>query len=253
MQKPPPQLKIEDHDTQRRLGQADPVSVVKQLEPASSSPASSIQQVPEHVYQGPANILSMQPPVYHHAPQPFNVPQPIAPHPMFYNYLPPVPSQLYYPPQSFNQYPNQNQDPYTFAYQHYFPGLNYHTHDQDRQFRRRPSPDFDSDIAQDIDVSNPAFYPLITDWLHELDQGPRGDNRTFARDSIIDYFHSFGYKRLFEIIDPALSIAERILEWCPDVTVGIAKLLVAYARKDCELIKAEQMQHLRHTRRRSYY
>ncbi|KAG2061325.1 hypothetical protein BDR06DRAFT_966316 [Suillus hirtellus] len=248
LRKPPPVLKIEDHDAQRR--QADPVSVVKQLKTALSSPANGIQPVPEHVHQGPANIL-MQLPAYHHAPHLFNIPQPIVPHP-FYNYLPPVPaSQLYYPPQSFNPYSNQNHN--HFARQHHLPGPNYHTHDQDHHFHRRPSPDLDSDIAQAIDADNSALYPLIPDWLQELDRGPWGDNRAFARDSIINYFHGFGYKCLFEIIDPTLAIADKILEWCPDVSVGTAKLLETYARKDCEVLKAEQMQHLRHKCRRSYY
>ncbi|KAG2051209.1 hypothetical protein BDR06DRAFT_973927 [Suillus hirtellus] len=201
LRKPPPVLKIEDHDTQRR--QADPVSVVKQLKTASSSPANGIQLVPEHVHQGPANIL-MQPPAYHHAPHLFNIPQPIVPHP-FYNYLLPVPTDL------------------------------------------------DLDIAQAIDADNPALYPLIPDWLQELDRGPWGNNRAFARDSIIDYFHGFGYKHLFKIIDPTLAITDKILEWCPDVSVGTAKLLETYARKDCEVLKVEQMQHLRHKRRWSYY
>ena len=79
----------------------------------------------------------------------------------------------------------------------------------------------------------PTKYPLITDWLVKLDSGPRSDGQNFARFG--ECLNQNGYMRLYQLAEESRQDngAKDLVELCPGMTLGLAKLLLKYAAKDC--------------------
>jgi hypothetical protein len=94
-----------------------------------------------------------------------------------------------------------------------------------------------NDQGQDP-AKNPSIYPLTAAWLQELDLGPRGlDNRNFAQ--FADTLVSNGYSHVFQIAEEAKHEggAWDLAHVCHGMSLGVAKLLIKYAAKDCEAIR----------------
>ena len=83
----------------------------------------------------------------------------------------------------------------------------------------------------------PTNYPLISDWLDELNSGSRSDGHNFAQFG--GFLHQNGYTRLYQLADEfhRENGPKELMELCPGMTLGLAKLLLKYAAKDCQKIK----------------
>lgn len=98
----------------------------------------------------------------------------------------------------------------------------------------------DSAAPADFD-DNPGIYPRISDWLNDLDQGPRGeDGQNFVQ--YANVLERNGYCRIFQIADEAKgqSGAHDLVGLCEGMTLGIAKLLIKYAKIDCDAIQKRE-------------
>jgi hypothetical protein len=84
----------------------------------------------------------------------------------------------------------------------------------------------------------PTDYPLIADWLKRLDSGSRSDGQNFARFS--ECLHQNGYTRLNQLADESYreNGPRELRELCSGMTLGLAKLMLKYAAKDCQEIKS---------------
>jgi hypothetical protein len=86
----------------------------------------------------------------------------------------------------------------------------------------------------------PANYPLIIDWLKNVDAGPRSDGHNFLQfgESLLQN----GYIRLFQLADEARreNGPKELAEMCPGMTLGLARLPLGYAAKDCRNIKSQR-------------
>jgi hypothetical protein len=107
-----------------------------------------------------------------------------------------------------------------------------------------PTPPEASAESANVD---PKHFPLIRDWLKNLDNGPRGaDGHVFSQ-----YVHCFEeneIQRIFEIADPNLFSRNDILAICPGMKIGTANLLLMYAREDAETIRSEEQKRAKHIR-----
>jgi len=78
----------------------------------------------------------------------------------------------------------------------------------------------------------PTNYPLIIDWLKTLDSGSRADGQGFTQFG--EGLRQNGYLRLYQLADEG---PKELVELCPGMTIGLAKLILKYAAKDCQDIK----------------
>jgi len=83
----------------------------------------------------------------------------------------------------------------------------------------------------------PTNYPLISNWLDELNSGSRSNGHNFAQFG--EFLHQNGYTRLYQLADEfhRENGPKELMELCPGMTLGLAKLLLKYAAKDCQKIK----------------
>lgn len=104
--------------------------------------------------------------------------------------------------------------------------------------RRREQLDISSD-GFDID-DNPVLFPTVRQWLEDLDASTRNvDNLNFTQyATILDTNY---YQRINQIADEGAS-PEATSTFARDckIPIGVAKLLVKYAVKDCERIEARE-------------
>jgi hypothetical protein len=94
---------------------------------------------------------------------------------------------------------------------------------------------------------DPTIYPRTGDWVRSLDAGNRGvDGQNFTQ--YADLLEAAGYIRIDQIADEAKhdSGARDLTTVCETMPLGIAKLLIKYAMKDCETVmkSAERKQYL---------
>ncbi|KAJ7210315.1 hypothetical protein B0H12DRAFT_1157557 [Mycena haematopus] len=88
------------------------------------------------------------------------------------------------------------------------------------KFRKTPSVETYDD---------PTIYPKISEWLLELDTGPRGeDSDHFLQ--YADTFTSHGFKRIVELQDKTEDALRLI---CPGMSMGVSGKLVKYVQVDC--------------------
>lgn len=82
---------------------------------------------------------------------------------------------------------------------------------------------------------------MIRTWLSDLDECERGiDGYNFAQYAAVLDQH--GYRRLHQLADESHS-EEAILRFSNicEMPIGVMKLILKYARKDCERIKRNEM------------
>jgi len=97
-------------------------------------------------------------------------------------------------------------------------------------------------------LKNPALYPLLSNWLHELDNSVRGtDGHNFSQ--YITNFSDNQIHRISEITNPDLFSREDLLLVCPGMKLGTANALLTYARDD---VKAIQQMHMAAQREFNY-
>jgi hypothetical protein len=83
---------------------------------------------------------------------------------------------------------------------------------------------------------DPTIYPTTRTWLTDLDIGSRGvDGQYFAQFS--DALEQNGYSQIIQIADEADSGAKKFASLFEGMSIGVAKLLIKYAVKDCEKIQ----------------
>jgi hypothetical protein len=83
---------------------------------------------------------------------------------------------------------------------------------------------------------DPTAFPLIREWLQELDAGPRGaDGHNFQQ-----YANDFKENRIYrisEIADATSFTRAELLQICPSMKFGTANNLLTYAREDVRAIR----------------
>lgn len=83
---------------------------------------------------------------------------------------------------------------------------------------------------------DPTIYPTTRTWLTDLDSGSRGaDGQCFTQFS--DALELNGYSRIIQIADEAESGVKEFASLFDGMPIGVAKLLVKYAVKDCKKIQ----------------
>jgi len=91
----------------------------------------------------------------------------------------------------------------------------------------------------------PILYPRITDWLQKLDDSPQGDDgQQFVKYGLA--LEQNGYSHIFQIAeeDANGSGARDLVEMCKGMPLGIAKLLIKYAKADCQVIERKELNRL---------
>jgi hypothetical protein len=75
--------------------------------------------------------------------------------------------------------------------------------------------------------------------LKELDSSKRSDGQNFAQFG--ECLRRNGYVRLYQLADEARreNGPKELVELSPGMTLGLAKLLLKYAAKDCQEIKGQ--------------
>jgi hypothetical protein len=100
----------------------------------------------------------------------------------------------------------------------------------------------DTDPSSDID--DPTSFPHTNNWLHELDAGNRGiDGHNFTQ-----YANILTENMFMRISQLENMPKEDLLRLCPSMPAGTAPLVLGYARKDCGVIRKNEMQRLRQAR-----
>ena len=138
-----------------------------------------------------------------------------------------------YPQAPFSGYP-----PYPYSG---FPGIPYPL--TPRIFHRATSLGNDpthSELAEADQI--PSLYPRITHWLQELDMGPCGaDAQNFRQYG--PSLEANGYSRISQIADEGKteSGACDLIGICKGLKLGVAKLLIKYAKADCEDIEKREL------------
>jgi len=92
----------------------------------------------------------------------------------------------------------------------------------------------------------PTLYPHITDWLHSLDKGPQGhDQQNFAQYG--PELSCNGYIHIFQLADEAgrETGAWNLVDICNGMTLGVARLLIKYAKVECGSIEKREADRLR--------
>ena len=81
------------------------------------------------------------------------------------------------------------------------------------------------------DVEDITLFPRISQWLHDLDNGSRGDDHNFS--AWVEYFAERKYMRICDITDGMSSLE---LSKSSGMAEGTAKCLVSYAEADTQVI-----------------
>jgi hypothetical protein len=89
-----------------------------------------------------------------------------------------------------------------------------------------------------MDDDNPTLFPRTGDWMRNNDNGNRGeDGHNFSQYG--PALEAAGYTRILQIADEGRceSSARDLITICEGMPLGIAKLLIKYADKDCITIQ----------------
>lgn len=98
-----------------------------------------------------------------------------------------------------------------------------------------PTPAKPSNAEPDSDDNeSPTLFPKIDDWLLELDTSERGEDG--------HGFHKFGaalrdqgFARIVQILD--FGSERELMNVCEGMPIGVAKLVMKYAKVDCKKIR----------------
>ncbi|KAJ7156741.1 hypothetical protein C8R46DRAFT_1226260 [Mycena filopes] len=85
------------------------------------------------------------------------------------------------------------------------------------------------------DNESPTLFPKLDDWLLELDTSGRGeDGHGFSKFGAP--LRAQGFSRVVQLTDLGADGEKTLQEICVRMTLGVAKLLLKYARQDCKKI-----------------
>ncbi|KAJ7161100.1 hypothetical protein C8R46DRAFT_1223421 [Mycena filopes] len=88
----------------------------------------------------------------------------------------------------------------------------------------------------------PTVYPKVDDWLLDLDNSERGaDGQNFY--AYAPALLRNGYTRIIQIAEEGDDGVQVLREICSDMTIGTAKLILRYAKKDCKEIRRVERKH----------
>ena len=88
------------------------------------------------------------------------------------------------------------------------------------------------------DVEDVTLFPRISQWLHDLDNGPYGDGHNFS--AWVEYFAEQKYMRICDIADGMSSLE---LSKSSGMAEGTAKCLVSYTEADTWAICKREKRH----------
>ncbi|TFY51279.1 hypothetical protein EVG20_g11073, partial [Dentipellis fragilis] len=112
--------------------------------------------------------------------------------------------------------------------------------------RRSPSPDphqFSSDPA--VPDEDPAVFPLISDWLQNLDRSNRGNDGT-NYSQYIPLFAAHSINRVVEIGDHhSMKAVDLVAIFQPSMPIGHANRIVTFARQEVEVVRKAQCRNTR--------
>lgn len=154
-------------------------------------------------------------------------------HPVYLAYhAPPAPYGGYAPPHH----------PYTPTPH---PGYrNYGAASSHGPFRQPRYDEFDHIPSSDPidDPEDITLFPRLSNWLQELDQGPRGgDDHKYAK--FAPDFEWLKFKRIVDICTPTIDTAF-VTSICTDMAPGTVSNILTYARADVEKIQRKEKKRL---------
>jgi hypothetical protein len=92
---------------------------------------------------------------------------------------------------------------------------------------------------QAASTDDPTAFPVISEWLKALDDGPRGcDGHNFSQ--FIPNFEAQGIRRILEIADQTDFSRSDLMTICPGMSMGTAIILLKYARTDADLVRKDR-------------
>ncbi|KAJ6536474.1 hypothetical protein DFH09DRAFT_1401969 [Mycena vulgaris] len=189
---------------------------------SKSDPPPQLDLPTKNGSQAAASSRRAQQQQHHHAsyPYPYFPPEPYPPGP-----YPPYP-QAYYPPPS-PPLPTHIPDPP--------PPQNSPARAPKRQLLKA-----ESIKSDDNDDSN--LYPVIEEWLRELDSCPRRgvDGHNFSQYG--PALRANGFVRLIQLADEGEGGADLLTRVCEGMKIGTGRLLMRYAEKDCKMIRKIEKQ-----------
>ncbi|KAJ7204818.1 hypothetical protein GGX14DRAFT_646425 [Mycena pura] len=102
-----------------------------------------------------------------------------------------------------------------------------------------PPPSVSNADPDSDDDESPTLFPKIDDWLLELDTSDRGEDG--------HGFHKFGhalrnegFARLVQILDLGAEGEKELMKICDGMSIGVAKLMMKYAKADCKKIRKRE-------------
>lgn len=94
-------------------------------------------------------------------------------------------------------------------------------------------------MDSDDDDESPTLFPKIDDWLLDLDSSERGeDGHGFAKFGAVLREH--GFVRVVQLADLGGEGEKTLLTICTGMTLGVAKLLMKYAKVDCKKVRKQE-------------
>jgi hypothetical protein len=89
---------------------------------------------------------------------------------------------------------------------------------------------------------DPTLSPTIEDWLLDLDTSERGqDGHHFSQYG--NSLRTNGFARVVQLADEGEKDGAKLLyEMCPEMPLGVGRLLMRYAVKDCEKVRKTEKQ-----------
>lgn len=173
---------------------------------------------------------------------------PVGQHGLPYNmspapYMPPyiTPSPYYGPPMH-----RFHETSYESERYHQPDRFHQHTPSKRRRDDNIPSSDgFDESNSQGNIREDPRMFPLLSEWLVDLDAGSQGvDGHEFA--SYLPALESAKYMRTSDIADSL--DATRLRAICADMPEGTANKLLSYAKADTETTRAREKRRVKKLR-----
>ncbi|KAJ7643015.1 hypothetical protein DFH06DRAFT_1477244 [Mycena polygramma] len=95
-------------------------------------------------------------------------------------------------------------------------------------------------LSIESDDDNPTLYPKIEDWLLELDMSEQRGEDGHHFTQFGPALRKNGIVRVIQIANEGEKAAAIILGMCEGMPVGVARLLMRYAEKDCRRIRKEE-------------
>ncbi|KAJ7138027.1 hypothetical protein C8R44DRAFT_340389 [Mycena epipterygia] len=94
-------------------------------------------------------------------------------------------------------------------------------------------------VDSDDDDESPTLFPKIDDWLLDLDSSERGeDGHGFVKFGAVLRDH--GFVCVVQLVDLGGEGEKMLLTICTGMTLGVAKLLMKYAKVDCKKVRKQE-------------